>query len=200
VPAVVMTTNVLNSQYEFIYQAFQNTAVFPFLLLGTVMVLVWVAQRFRYGWIPSVLVAAVVTIQALTYGYSTSPGNIRWAVAQIQPGPAHQIGLALDQTPADAEVITTIAIIGRFSARPSVYWFAPTRTVPIQSRHVVFVLDPANENTIPNANSADDAAAVTYLGSHLHGRVLVNADGIWAFEWQPPPGTTHFTFPATPPA
>jgi hypothetical protein len=165
-----------------------------------VMVLVWVAQRFKHGWIPSVLVAAVVTIQALTYGYSTSPGNIRWAVAQIQPGPAQQIGSALDQTPADAEVITTIAIIGRFSARPSAYWFAPTRTVPIQSRHVVFVLDPANENTIPLANAADDVAAIAYLGSHLHGRVLVNADGIWAFEWQPPPGTTHFTFPAAPPS
>jgi len=35
VPVVVMVTNGLNFNYEFILQAFQSFAVFPFLLLGT---------------------------------------------------------------------------------------------------------------------------------------------------------------------
>ena len=49
IPVVVMLTNVLNSQYGFIFEAFQNFAVFFFLLFGTVTVLVWLAQRAHWG-------------------------------------------------------------------------------------------------------------------------------------------------------
>jgi len=42
------------------------------------MVLVWLAQRFRFGWLPCVVLALVLTVQALAYGITNSPGNIRW--------------------------------------------------------------------------------------------------------------------------
>ena len=119
VPFVVLVTNALNSQYEFIFQAFQNSAVFPFILLGSVMVLVWFAQRFRYGWIPTVVVALAVIVQAAAYGYSTSPGNISWAVGRIGAVPAVQLNKALSLTPPSAEVIATIGIMGRFGDGPT---------------------------------------------------------------------------------
>lgn len=198
VPVVVLLTNALNSQTGFIFQAFQNSAVFPFVLLGTVMVLVWLAQRFRFGWIPSIAIALVVTVQSLSYGLATSPGNIRWAITRVGPAQATQLTRALALTPAQAEVIATIGIMGRFSGRTSIYFFGPGSTVPVKSRTVVFVFDPANENTIPHVNPADDIAAAGFVRSNLRARVLVDKDGITAFEWQPPPGTSHLTFPPTP--
>ncbi len=200
VPFVVLTTNALNSKYEFIFQAFQNFVVFPFVLLGTVTVLVWLAQRFRFGWVPAMAIAIAVTVQALAYGVTTSPGNVRYAVSQVGPGPAAQLRKALARTPSGAEVIMTIGVMGRFAARPSVYWFSPNGDYPVRSHSVVFVFDPANENTIPNTNAADDMAAIAYVRDHLHARTLVDVEGIWALLWHPPAGTSSITIPGpTPP-
>ena len=74
---VVMVTNALSANTALINQGFQNAAVYPFVLLGTVMVLVWTAQRFRYGWIPAIAVALVVTVQALSYGAGMAPVVVR---------------------------------------------------------------------------------------------------------------------------
>ena len=112
VPVVVMVTNALSANAALINQAFQNAAVYPFVLLGTVMVLVWTAQRFRYGWIPAVAVALVVTVQALSYGVGMAPADVRSGISQIGEAQATQIRKALALTPADAEVISTIASWG----------------------------------------------------------------------------------------
>jgi hypothetical protein len=198
VPVVVMVTNALNSNSGLINQAFQNSAVFPFVLLGTVMVLVWLAQRFRYGWIPSLAVALVVTFQALSYGVALAPANVRYGISQVGAAPAAQLRKALALTPPKAEVISTISIMGRFCSRQYCYWFYPNGTLPVHSHEMVFVFDPAAETTIPQAVPADDVAAIAFVRDHLHARILVDADGITAFEWQPPAGTTHVTIAASP--
>jgi hypothetical protein len=190
----------LNSNYEFTFQAYQNFAVFPFTLFGTVMVLVWLAKRFHYGWIPSVLVALAVITQAGTYAEATSPGNIRYFASQIGAGPGAQLRKALALTPPGAEVIATIGIMGRFSARPYVYWFDPGTPMPIHRRQVVFVFDPAIEYEIPEAQAPDDIAAAAFVETHLHARVLVNADGVSAFEWRAPAHTSTVTLPRPSPS
>lgn len=196
VPAVVLLVNVLNVQEGFIFQAFQNFVVFPFVLLGTVMVLVWLAEHLRWGRVVAIVVGLAVTAQAVVYGLGTSPGNVRWAVDRVSAATGAQLNKALARTPADAEVIATIGIMGRFSGRPAAYWFSPGGSYPVSSRPVVFVFDPANENTIPNANPADDRAGAEYVRTVLHARPLVERDGVAAFVWSPPPGTSRLTFPA----
>jgi len=198
VPVVVMVTNALSDNTALINQAFQNAAVYPFVLLGTVMVLVWAAQRFRYGWIPAVTIALVVTVQALSYGVVSAPNSVRFGVSPIGAAPATQIRKALALTPADAEVISTISIMGRFCSRPFCYWFYRNGTFPVQSREVVFVFDPAAENKMPEATAPDDMGAITFVRDQLHARTLVNADGITALVWRPPAGTTRVHV-ATPP-
>ena len=105
--------------------------------------------------------------------------------------PPAQIRRALALTPGDAEVISTIYILGRFCSRPHCYWFYPDGTVPVQDRNVVFVFDPAAENQAPVANAADDIGAIAFVREHLHARTLVDADGVTALLWRPPPGTTR---------
>ena len=191
VPVVVMVTNALSDNTALINQAFQNAAVYPFVLLGTVMVLVWTAQRFRLGWIPAVAVALVVTVQALSYGVGLSPTNVRTGISQISEAQATQIRRVLALTPADAEVISTISIMGRFCSRPYCYWFYPQGSFPVQSQEVVFVFDPAAETQIPEAQAADDIEAIAFVRDRLHARTLVDAHGITALAWRPPAGTTR---------
>jgi uncharacterized membrane protein len=198
VPFVVMLTNALNAQYGFIFQAFQNFAVFSFLLFGTVTVLVWMSQRIRLGWIVALVVGIAVTAQALTYGLTASPGNIRWAVSRVSNGAGAAMTTALARTPSQAEVIATIGIMGRFSGRPAAYWFGPGGTTPVTARPVVFVFDPANENTIPQATPADDEQAIAFVRDTLGARTLVDRSGVVALEWQPPAGTTRVVFPPVP--
>ena len=195
VPFVVMLTDLLNSQYEFIFQAFQNFAVFFFLLFGAVTVLVWLAQRLRLGWLFAATIGVAVSVVALTYGATTSPGNIQWAVSRVGTAQAAALNSALARTPPQAEVIATVGIMGRFAGRPAVYWYGPGGRPPITARPVVFVFDPANENTIPQANPADDEAAIGFVRGTLGARTILDQAGVVALEWQPPPGITHLRFP-----
>jgi hypothetical protein len=190
VPVVVMVTNGLNFNYEFILQAFQSFAVFPFLLLGTVMVLVWLAQRFRFGWLPCVVLALVLTVQALAYGITNSPGNIRWAIDNVPAAAGAQIRKALALTPPQAEVITSTGIMGRFSDRPHIYFFSPNGTYPVNDSEVEFVFDPAREQA-----AGYDDAAIAYVGSQLHARPVLEAAGIYVFQWHPPAGVKSVRFP-----
>lgn len=197
VPAVVLLVNVLNAQEGFVFQAFQNFVVFPFVLLGTVMVLVWLADHLRWGGVAGLVIGLAVTAQAVVYGLDTSPGNVRWAVDRVSASTGAQLNKALALTPPDAEVIATIGIMGRFSGRPAAYWFSPGGSYPLSSHTVVFVFDPANENTIPNADPADDRAGAEYVRTVLHAHPLVTSGGVTAFLWSPPPGTSTLTFPRT---
>ena len=88
-------------------------------------------------------------------------------------------------------MISTIAIMGRFCARPYCYWFSPHRTLPVRSRQVVFVFDPATEDRLAKADQADDIEAISFVRNDLHARTLVDADGVTALLWRPPAGTTH---------
>ncbi|MGA8726881.1 MAG: DUF2079 domain-containing protein [Acidimicrobiales bacterium] len=191
VPFVVLTCNALSAQYGFIFEPFQSAAAYPFLLFGTVTVLVWLAQRFKYGWAPGLLVGLLLTVQALTYGITTSPGSVRWAIDQVTPGASSQLDRALALTPARAEVFAAHGIMGRFSARPSVYFLKSGHTYPVSEREVVFVIDPAHDR----ASLADNNAYISFVRDQLHARMLTSGDGVWAFEWRPPKGTTRLTLP-----
>jgi hypothetical protein len=191
VPAAVMLIDALNSRSEFISASFQNFAVFPFVLLGTVMVLVGVAERFRGGWIPAVLVAVLVTLVAVSYGYETSPATVRATIAGVAPGEAAALRTALARTPSDAEVIATIGIMGRFCGRQYCYYFASGLGRPVHSNTVVFVFAAGKTLSTPGGIGR----AIAYVEDDLHAQVLVDSDGVTACLWRPPPHTTQVTVP-----
>ena len=130
--------------------------------------------------------ALVVTVEALSYGVGLAPTNVRFGISQIGEAQATQIRRILALTPTDAEVVSTISIMGRFCSRPHCYWFYPNGSFPVQSREVVFVFDPAAENQIPEAEAADDIRAIAFVRDRLHAHALVDANGITALVWRPP--------------
>ena len=201
VPVTVMTVDALNSRPDFLTDSYQNFAVFPFVLLGTVMVLVWLAQWLSRwlsrGWIVSVVVGALALAQALAYGFTASPTSVRWTTSQVSSAVAAQLRTALARTPTDAETIVTLDVMGRFCSRQWCFFFYPDGPRPVHSRDVVFVFDTSNESLTTPAGSA---YAIAYVRDTLHARVLVDADGVAAFDWTPPAGTTSVTVPTSPTA
>ncbi len=195
VPVTVLTVDALNSRPDFLRDSYQNFAVFPFVLLGTVMVLVWVAGRVSWGWVASAVVGAAVLGQALAWGYSASPGSVRFTLSQVAPSTGAALRTALARTPPEAETIVSLSVMGRFCGRQWCYFFSPDGARPVHSRDVVFVFATANE---PSTTPAGVLAAVAYVRDDLHARVLVDADTVVALEWTPPPGTTEVTVPTTP--
>jgi len=103
-----------------------------------------------------------------------------------------QLRTALAATPADAEVIATVSVMGAFCDRPACYFYFPNGPRPVQSHTVVFVFATGNEATTTPAGSA---MAIAYVRDRLHARTVVDADGVAAFIWHPPPGTTQVTVP-----
>jgi predicted membrane protein DUF2079 len=198
VPAMVLLTDALNSQRIFITAAFQNFAVFPFVLVGTVMVLVWAASRLRPVLVATGivgLVALVLVGQALTLDTNRGPGEVRWLLNhRIGQNQAAELQTALSKTPANAEVISTLSVMGRFCGRDACYFFNPWTPAPVQSRVVVFVFAPDYEDLAPVVTNA----SMRYIRYGLHARVLVNAHGVTAFEWTAPPHTAMVTVPPIP--
>ncbi len=91
----------------------------------------------------------------------------------------------LARNPSNAEVISSIAISGRLSARRYAYVYlnGPT-SVPIRARTVeLVVIDTPN---VPAASVAHQRAAVAYLVSRFHAHTLVHRNGVWELEWSAP--------------
>ena len=196
VPFTVLVADALDSRPDFLRDSYQNFAVFPFVLLGTVMVLVWVADRVSWGWIASVVVGAAVLAQALDWGATASPASVQWTLAQVPAPTGAALRTALARTPPGAETIVSLSVMGRFCGRRWCYFFYPDGARPVYTHDVVFVFATADE---PLTTPAGVLYAVAYVQDHLHARVLVDSANVAAFLWTPPPGTASVTVPTAPP-
>lgn len=195
VPVVVMLTSALDSHSNFAFSSFQNFGVLPFVLLGTVMLLVWAAERLPRGGIVAGLVALLVLGEALAYGYQQDSATIRQTTGLIPAGAAAMLSATLSKTPADAEVVSTIGNIGRFSSRPYCYRVVPNLVVPLHGVPVVFVFSTEPLEIVTREGVA---RAVTYVRNELRARPLADGDGVTSFLWVPPRGATEVQVPTTP--
>jgi hypothetical protein len=117
----------------------------------------------------------------------------------VDASAATQLTKVEREVPANAEVIASNGIVGRFAERDSAYvlgysprtaQFQETTTIPIQRSVVVFILSP---NQGVGEQPGQERKAISFVLHYLHARVLVERAGIYAFEWTPPTGTTHVT-------
>jgi hypothetical protein len=197
VPVVVLLANALNSQRLFITEPFQSSAVFPFVLVGTVMVLLWAASH-RHTAIVVVLASVLIAGQALCVGIRDSPWDIRWFLDQrVGAAQAAELQMVLNKVPPTAEVIATSSIMGRFCAREACRIFVPYVPQQLESRDVVFIFATgSSEGISPGLNRA----SIAYVRDRLQARVLVDARGITALEWRHPPQVALVTVPSPAPS
>ncbi len=198
VPAVVLFTDTLHDHRAYIQQPFQNFAVFPFVTVGTVMVLVWVATHVGKGSLLAGAVGAVVLAVALTYGVTRAPHDVHWLLDQrVGSSQAAELDAALARIAPDAEVIATRAVVGRFCERPSCYIFVPYVAQHVDNRDVVFVFAADSQSGLPPALARK---SIDYLHDYWRARIIVDDHGVTALRWKPPPNVHFVTVPLPVPA
>ena len=213
VPAIILLSSALQSNTLFIGEPFQQFAVVPFVMIGTVTFLtalmssdvhlfhrsaVWsdLWARSRSGrWIAVGILLFGILLGGIRYADEYLPGSFTDnATANIiTSSQAAALGTALGRTPSGAEVISSNDISGRFSGREYAYiYFTDTTPIPLYAGDVELVMDTEND---PYVTPAQKAAAAQYLESKFHARTLMHRDGVWMLGWTQSTNKPAITLP-----
>ncbi len=216
---VPVALNVNGSFWLLPVGAFQTVTAVPFVLVGTVMVLVWLGRglpewpprRGRHGraalapWRGPAAWAlgAAVLVLALTqsvplWGQLVSGWDTPSILSSVSGAAAAQLRAVQAEIPPGAELVVSGGVVGRFTDRQAVYPIepAPQNPIPITSGTVVFVLTDQGEEGVPPGGERADAA---FVAGRLRARPLPARDGVTAYVWHPAPGTPPLVLPTTDP-
>jgi uncharacterized membrane protein len=194
---VVLVPNILDGSGRFIRvgASFQSWPAMPFILVGSVMVLLRLLENGALG--PR-LAAVTLSLWAVVLGelaFVALP-NVPDDWLSVDASAAQELDHVTPMIPASAEVISTQAVIGRFGPRESIYMFSsPGQTFPVNQRQVVFVVTRKQLLDGDILSARERTAAVADIDHRLDARLLGSRSGVNAWEWSPPNGTTHVTLP-----
>ena len=196
---MVLVESALQHNPVFIDASFQNVMATSFVMIGTVLVLSALASKPLRG-VPRPRAAGVLTglvlISCLSFAAAELPGAFVHETAGgavVSPATAAALGRALGKTPPDAEVIVALEVMGRFSARESVYpYFVIARRYPIDRRRIVVVL--VRSLSTSGAAARGELPAIRWLRAH-GAKVLVNSAGVQAVLWMPDTGRRSVKLP-----
>jgi len=174
--------------------AFQSWPAMPFILIGSIMVVVRLFQNGDSARRVAKVTLALWASLLVSFAFVALPGLPR-AWLWISPPAAAELARIEPQIPADAEVVVSVPVMGRFAERDSVYGFVEDhQTVPVDRKVVVFVFSPY-ESFQKQLSRAGITAATGYVAHRLGARLLGARSGVSAFAWSPPVGTTRVTLP-----
>ena len=193
VPAITLTANVLQADPVFVGQPFQNVVVTPFVAFGSAWLVTRLAgaRRPRSSRRVAALVGAVALGAAVLGAVAELPRTTeRNGVGGLVPeAQAAALLEALERTPDDAQVLSTVPTIGRFSERAHVWGLtAPpsgaSQIIPVATDRVVVVLDRIHAPQLFSRPHQD--ALERDLGSTGTLEVLVDRNDVTAYLWDPP--------------
>jgi hypothetical protein len=174
--------------------AFQSWPAMPFVLLGSVMVVVRLFQKGVGARRVAAVTLALWAAFLVPFAYLALPDLPR-AWLWVSPPAAAELSRIEPEIPADAEVVVSEPVMGRFAERDSIYGFVEDhQTIAVDRRVVVFVFSPY-ESFQKQLSRGGIAAAGGYVEHRLGARLLGAGSGVHAFVWSPPPGTRRVTLP-----
>jgi hypothetical protein len=168
---------------------FQSVPVYLLLPVGTVAVLAWLLQRRRRA---ALVLAGLIAAQAVGWAAIWGPKTPgEWV--RVSSATAATLASVQARIPASAEVIASGGVVGRFSTRAQAYLiFYPGQKVPL-SPGTWFVITPTSG--IETVTTATSMALIGEVAGPLHGKLVTQANGVWAFRVTPPPGISSITIP-----
>jgi hypothetical protein len=192
----VLVPNVLDANGEFIrYGAsFQSWPALPFILVGSVIVLVRLIEGGAVSRRVATLIGSVWASVLVVVAVVALPG-VPQTWLYVSPAAATELAHVESLIPADAEVIVSLPVVGRFADRDAAYAFdRPGERFPVDRRLVVFVVGPeeAFDEPVTTAVLADTS---NYVRTRLDARLLGSGAGVSAYAWSPPAGTTGVNLP-----
>ncbi len=168
---------------------FQNVALYVLLPVGTIAVLAWLLRRHRRA---ALALAGVVAAQAIGWAAVWGP-RIPDQWLRVSSAEAATLASVQNRIPAAAEVIASQGVLGRFSGHLYTYpFFGTGQKLPLQPDNW-FVITPASG--VETATPASSIALIGELAGPLHARLVVHANGVWAFQLTPLPGVTTLPTP-----
>jgi hypothetical protein len=184
---VVVISNNLFPGFLFAEPLFQSLPLYVFLPVATVGVLGWLTRRLRLA---GLLATGLLVAQAIGWSAVWAPPTVhQWLRV---PGPtAATLARLQGRIPASAAVFASQGVVGGFGGRTDV---RPLNGhLPIQPGQDWFIFTPWTG--IETQATADAMVFAGRLAGPMHARLVTDANGVWAFRWNPPPGTGRLRVP-----
>ncbi|HEY5251392.1 MAG TPA: DUF2079 domain-containing protein [Acidimicrobiales bacterium] len=197
VPAIVLLSSALQGNTLFIGEPFQQFAVVPFVLIGSVALVtslataaaplhlpsqLWNSHRTT-RWLAAGILLVAILLGGVRYAHEYLRGSFtdNATMSLLPASEADALGIVLAHTPADAEVIASGDISGRFSARRHVYIYQTVKgSIPLRAMAVELVMDTAH---YPYISGAQQVAAADLLEARFGARTVLHRDGVWELAW-----------------
>ena len=178
--------------------SFQDFPIYFFVPIGTAVALAWVfrsrAKIVRWLVVP---IGLAILVQSIVLSSTWIP-RARTQFLEVNSAAATQLEKLQAVIPSKDEVVVSQGVLGRFANRARVFPFLDIsnggQVLPVYGRQVIFIL---TDQGVEFATAAGTKTAITYLKS-IHAHEKTARDGVFAFSWNPPPGTRTMSFPATP--
>ena len=186
---VVTLSNDLFRGFLFSEPLFQSLPIYVLMPVATVGALGWLTRRHRRT---GLIVAGLVAAQAIGWSAVWGPRTPhQWLRV---PGPTAATLAAVEaRIPASAAVFASQGVIGRFSGRRDVRPVSGRE--PLQRGQDWFIFTPWTG--IETGHPAGAMVIAGQLAGPLHAKLVTDAHGVWAFRWNPPPGTRRLRVPGT---
>lgn len=196
VAVVVIVPSALNANPAFVspQAAFQNFAALPLVAVGSVAVMVRLLDR-RAGGGQAAAAAALWVVGLVVLGatlFPRLPGD--WV--SVRPEASATLARVDAAAPANAEMIVSWGVAGRFATRADFRGYGADSVFPVDRSLVVFVFAPGQG--IYGVAPAAARRAIADVRWRLHATVLAQGGGVEAFAWKPPAEVTSVTLPVSP--
>lgn len=182
VSVLVLLPSLLWPGYTFAQPSFQNFALYPFVAIGSVLVLCRLSRLV--GLIRRLSIPIGILLGALSVGWAWSwlPSYPSEWLA-VTPSGGSALADIRARIPTNAVVVASNGIAGRLADRSHLYVLMdfPSR-VPTGGKPVYFVLSTAQG--IFASGDVDVAGVFTQL-SGLGAKPLFEKSGIWLWRWDP---------------
>jgi uncharacterized membrane protein len=201
VPLMVFLPTMLSADPQFfrLYASFQSWPALPFVLVGSVFVLLRLTASNELGRRTAAVIVGVWATVLIIITAATLPNVLRTGVG-VNSAVADQLQQIEKKIPARAEVIASIGVSGRFADHDYAYPYprlsvaaTSSTTYRVASQIVVFVFAPRTGQDVVSSKEA--AGAVSFLERILHARVLDRTANAQALEWSPSKGTRSVKLP-----
>ena len=174
--------------------AFQSWPALPFVLVGSIMVVVGLIQKGGMARRVAKIIVALWASVLVSFAYVALPDLPR-AWLWTSPSTAAELARIESLIPGDAQVVVSLPVMGRFADRSAIYGFEEDRqSFPVVRRSVVFVFSPY-QSFQKQLSRSGIAAATRYVEHRLGAHLLGAGSGVQAYVWSPPSGISRVTLP-----
>jgi hypothetical protein len=180
----VLIPSSLWNGHAFSVPSYQNFPAYPFVILGTVLVLGRLGAHVRLARHAARPLALVVAGLAIGWAWVWLPLYPSTWLA-VSPSGGRALAEVRSLIPANAEVVASNGVVGRLAGRAAIYmpWSYPIR-LPVRTRPMYFVLSTSQGIAYASQETEGIIAQLSGMGAQL----LIREAGIFVFRWNPPPG------------